>query len=288
MIPETVKHYISEQLEITILSETRISGGDINQAAKLFTNRGDLFLKWNPNAPSDMFEKEAQGLELLRSAESEVRVPEVLAHSPQKDNEPGFLAMKYISPSSGSGDDAFRFGAELAKLHQTTGDQFGLDHDNYIGRLHQTNDNYSNWAKFFAEMRISPQLKMAVDTGKLPQSILQNSERLFSRLEEFFPETSPSLLHGDLWGGNYFFDSSGTAVLIDPAVYFGHPEMDLAFSRMFGGFSETFYQGYESVTPLAPGFEQRIAVYNLYPLLVHVNLFGSGYASQARRFLEKY
>ena len=288
MIPDSVKQNISDRLNATISSIKLLSGGDINRAAKLTTNRGSLFVKWNNNAPADMFEKEAKGLELLRSADSEIVVPEVLVHQAPGSNNPGFLVMEYIEPAGGSVNDSYRFGEQLAKLHQTSSDRFGLDHNNYIGRLPQSNSNHSEWISFFTEERIKPQLKMALDSGKIPVSINGNSERFFAKLDEIFPSCKPSLLHGDLWSGNYFFDSPGNAVLIDPAVYFGHPEVDLAFSKMFGGFSAEFYRGYESISPLEPGFENRIPVYNLYPLLVHVNLFGSGYAMQARRFLEKF
>ena len=129
---------------------------------------------------------------------------------------------------------------------------------------------------------------MAIDSGKMDQSAVSEWNKISSKLNQLMPETPPSLVHGDLWSGNYLYDLDGCAVLIDPAVYYGHPEMDLAFSKMFGGFSTEFYRGYESVSPLENGFNERMPVYNLYPLLVHVNLFGGHYISQAENVLSRY
>jgi len=288
MIPETIKNLLSREHSVQVNKVTSLSGGDINRAAKLSTNRGDLFLKWNHNAPADMFEKEEEGLDLLRQAGGNIKVPDTIAHQNPEGEMPGFLLMEFIHSGTGSSDDAFRFGAEMAGIHNQSNSHFGLDHNNYIGRLPQSNKQHKSWNTFFVEERIKPQVKTAIDAGKLPESILKNCERFYFELESIFPGNKPSLLHGDLWGGNYFFDTNGIGVLIDPAVYYGHPEMDLAFTKMFGGFPSEFYRGYESVNTLEPGFNGRIQIYNLYPLLVHVNLFGGGYASRARRFLENY
>lgn len=288
MIPSSIKRVLTEEHNLRIVSSHRLSGGDINRAARLITQNGDYFIKWNDDAPNDMFAKEARGLNLLRNAGTVIIVPKILTTQSPTDKTPGFLVMEYVKPGNGSSDDSFQFGSELAKLHQSHSDYFGLDHDNYIGRLPQSNSPRPSWSIFFIEERIKPQLKAAVDSGKLPNSTLKNSSRLYSELSSIFPESKPSLLHGDLWSGNYFFNSGGRAVLIDPAVYYGHPEMDLAFTRMFGGFSTEFYEGYKSVTPIEKGFESRISVYNLYPLLVHVNLFGGGYAGQAEQFLNRF
>jgi fructosamine-3-kinase len=129
---------------------------------------------------------------------------------------------------------------------------------------------------------------MAINSGKMDQTALKAWSRITSKLDQLLPKTEPSLVHGDLWSGNYLFDIDGVAVLIDPAVYYGHPEMDLAFSKMFGGFSAEFYRGYESVLPLERGFDNRVPIYNLYPLLVHVNLFGGHYISQANGVLNRF
>ena len=286
MIPAELSTHLSETLDLEIKSSKSASGGSINRAAKISTNRGDLFLKWNNNAPDDFFEKEADGLKRLGRSESNLRIPNVISNGKPESGRPGYLLMEFIE--EGRFGDSFEFGRQLANLHQTGADHFGLDTDNYIGSLPQSNRRHDNWIDFFTEERINPQIKMAIDSGKLATNITQNWNRISTKLIDIFPATTPSLLHGDLWGGNYLFNSDGQAVLIDPAVYYGHPEMDLAFTKMFGGFSGEFYSGYESKSPLEPGFSERVPIYNLYPLLVHVNLFGGHYISQFKSILNKY
>jgi protein-ribulosamine 3-kinase len=286
MIPTELSTHLTETLDLEIHDTQSLSGGSINQAVKLSTNKGDYFLKWNRSAPDDFFEKEADGLKRLSSAKSKLRVPNVISTRKPGPGRPGYLLMEFIE--EGRSGNSFEFGRRLAKLHQTGSEQFGLETDNYIGSLPQSNRKCNDWIEFFTQERISPQLKMAIDSGKLDSGINQNWERLSLKLNNIFPATTPSLLHGDLWGGNYLFDSSGSAVLIDPAVYYGHPEMDLAFTKMFGGFSPDFYSGYESESPLEPGFSERVTLYNLYPLLVHVNLFGGHYTSQFKSILKNY
>lgn len=286
MIPQSIQDYLSENLNISSVKAHRLSGGSINQAVKITDGRNDYFLKWNHNVPDDFFEKEAEGLKLLNSAGTLLRIPEATASGKSSETSPGFLLMEYVD--EGRNGDSFTFGAELAKLHQTNAGNFGLDSDNYIGSLPQSNKYHETWNSFYVNERINPQLKQAVDSGILNGSLIKNWERLSSRLDELLPDCKPSLIHGDLWSGNYLFDKNGRAVLIDPAVYYGHPEMDLAFSHMFGGFSDEFYRGYESVSPMESGFPERIPIHNLYPLLVHVNLFGGHYASQCTRFLQKF
>lgn len=286
MIPAELSTHLSETLNLDIKNSKSVSGGSINRAAKISTNRGDLFLKWNNSAPDDFFEKEADGLKRLDSAGTALRIPKVISSGKPGNDRPGYLLMEFIE--EGRSGDSYEFGRNLSKMHQTNAEQFGLEVDNYIGSLPQSNSHHDNWINFFVQERINPQIQMAVDSGKLNSGIFQNWERLSAKLDEIFPSAKPSLLHGDLWGGNYLFNSEGKAVLIDPAVYYGHPEMDLAFTKMFGGFSGDFYEGYESETPLAPGFSKRVPIYNLYPLLVHVNLFGGHYISQFNSILRKF
>ncbi|WP_372906605.1 fructosamine kinase family protein [Rhodohalobacter sp.] len=286
MIPAELSTHLSETLNLDIKKSQSVSGGSINRAAKISTNRGDLFLKWNSNAPDDFFEKEADGLKRLGSAGTALRIPNVISSGKPGNDRPGYLLMEFVE--EGRSGDSYEFGRNLSKMHQTKANQFGLEVDNYIGSLPQSNRRYDDWIDFFTEERIKPQIKMAVDSGKLNSGIFQNWERLSAKLNEIFPSAKPSLLHGDLWGGNYLFNSDGKAVLIDPAVYYGHPEMDLAFTKMFGGFSGDFYEGYESESPLAPGFSERVPIYNLYPLLVHLNLFGGHYTSQFNSILRKF
>lgn len=286
LLPELISFLLTQKYSISIAESMPVSGGSINRAYKLSTNRGSLFLKYTVSAPDDFFEKEADGLNELSLAGSSLRVPEVIAAERPAGNRPGFLLLEYIE--EGRKGDSFTFGAEMARLHQTGNKTFGLTYDNYIGSLPQQNGKYDNWISFFIEKRIEPQLKRAIDAGILSGDIASKWNRLAGKLPGIIPACKPSLLHGDLWSGNYLFDKTGTAVLIDPAVYYGHPEVDLAFSKMFGGFSIDFYRGYESLSPLERGFEERVPIYNLYPLLVHVNLFGGHYTSQAERILSSF
>jgi fructosamine-3-kinase len=165
---------------------------------------------------------------------------------------------------------------------------YGLNHNNFIGKLPQSNCQHKNWVDFFIEERIQPQLKMATNAGKLGMATIKRFEAMYKQLPQLFPDEPPSLLHGDLWGGNYFFDQSGEATIYDPAVYYGNREIELAFTHLFGGFPSAFYRAYEETYPLQSGFSERKDVYNLYPLLVHTNLFGGSYARRVQRIVNQF
>jgi len=285
-LPQAIKDQLNDDYNIVIENESSVSGGSINHAYRISTNEGDLFLKYNSGVPDDFFKKEADGLRLLASASTELRIPDVIASQAPAGASPGFLVIEFIE--TGRRGNPKEFGSALAGLHQTEAETFGLEENNYIGSLPQSNNEHQDWATFFSEERIKPQLKMAVNAGKMDPSVSNHWDRMSAKLDDLLPKTTPRLIHGDLWSGNYLYDSNGRAVLIDPAVYYGHPEMDLAFSKMFGGFSPEFYSGYESVSPLENGFEERVPIYNLYPLLVHVNLFGGHYITQAESVLGKF
>ncbi|MFN2396561.1 MAG: fructosamine kinase family protein [Bacteroidales bacterium] len=169
------------------------------------------------------------------------------------------------------------FGTSLARLHKHSADHFGLDHDNYIGSLEQFNDPHENWIEFFISQRLEIQVKMARDQGLMDTNSARRFEKLYHSLSDFFPEEKPSLIHGDLWSGNYMTNSQGKACIIDPAVYYGHRLMDIGMSKLFGGFAPAFYESYHSEFPMENNWRQAIEVANLYPLMVHVNLFGAGY-----------
>lgn len=288
MPDEKLKDHLTDKNSLDIISIHPVSGGSINRAAKLTTNRRTLFLKWNDTQPAEMFSAEAHGLRLLREAKTSLRIPEVIDLNSDKGELPGYLLMEYIEGVRGDGEASRKLGIGLAELHSVRSDAYGLDRDNFIGSLPQSNRKHTDWVSFFIEERINPQLKMAIDGNRMDSSVLKGWNQLAAKLEEIFPDSQPVLIHGDLWGGNYFFDSNGRPVLIDPAVYFGHHEMEIAFTKMFGGFSSEFYDTYAFEMNLAAGFNKRVEIYNLYPLLVHANLFGGHYARQASSFLKQF
>ncbi|NGP75311.1 fructosamine kinase family protein [Balneolaceae bacterium YR4-1] len=288
MLPDSLQREIADKLDASIESATRVSGGSINEAAKLDIEKiGPAFLKWNRTADPDMFEKEVTGLKLLRDAETGLRVPDVILQG-TVDGNTGYLLLEFIEDGRPGIQSAQEFGEQLAALHDHHGDSYGLDEDNYIGRLPQSNNRHNDWTNFFIDERMEPQLRMALESGKFRSSITGAFNNMYRELDEIFPEERPSLLHGDLWGGNYFYDTDGGPVIYDPAVYYGHREIELAFTHLFGGFSSAFYEAYDNVLPIEPGFGQRKEIYNLYPLLVHTNLFGGSYARQVEGIVKQF
>jgi protein-ribulosamine 3-kinase len=292
MIPAFLKKAAEEKLSdkfktsITITNEQAIGGGCINSAHRIDTNNGSYILKWNDaNAYPGMFEAEAKGLELLKKANA-IQVPSVVATG--QSNNCTFILLELIEPGKRIKNFWQDFGSKLAKLHTNTTISFGLDHDNYIGSLPQANKQYASWKDFFVHERLEKQIELARNSGAINNSLIQQFNNLYKRFDELVPEEMPALLHGDLWNGNYMVSNDGTACLIDPAVYYGHREMDLAMTKLFGGFSEEFYESYNATFPLQPRFESRIDIHNLYPLMVHVNLFGGGYLSQVKAILSKF
>ncbi len=267
----------------TRLGEVRpVAGGDINQAARVQLGEDTYFLKWNPATPPGMFEAEARGLRLLASAEV-LRVPEVILQG-------DFLLLEYIPTARPRDTRRFnqRLGEGLASLHRVTQAQHGLDHDNFIGSLPQPNTLTAEWPTFYRDQRIRYQMDIAAERGRLPTARRALLDALCDRLPVILPTAPPSLLHGDLWGGNYMATEDDTPVIYDPAVYYGHREVEMAFTELFGGFSPEFYAAYNAVWPLDADYPGRKALYQLYPLMVHMNLFGGGYAGQVERVARQY
>ncbi len=263
-----------------------VSGGSINHALKIFTNEKAYFLKWNyvKKYPL-MFETEAKGLELLRKPKS-IAIPEVIGT--KEIDLYSFLILEFVE-SAGRATDFFeRLGKQLAVLHKNTSQHFGLDHDNYIGSLPQSNKQSSNWTEFYILQRLEPQLEMARNKNLMDKQANKQFNKMFNVLHEIFPSEKPALLHGDLWSGNYLAGNEGEPLFIDPAVYYGHREMDIAMSRLFGGFGEEFYSTYNNEWPMEKGWEKRMDICNLYPLLVHVNLFSTGYVRQVLQIIKQF
>ncbi len=255
-----------------------VGGGDISAAWRLATDDGDVFLKTGPPSSFDMFEAEAEGLAELARAKA-VRVPAVIALG--CDDNTAFVALEWLDLGGRSGAAERKLGEQLAALHRTVRDRFGWHRDNTIGLTPQHNPRSDDWIEFYREHRLRYQLSLARDNG-FGGELQTAGARLLERLPDIFGDYEPaaSLLHGDLWGGNWA-TCGGEPVIFDPAVYFGDRETDLAMTRLFGGFGRGFYQAYEASWPLAPGHEQRNQLYQLYHVLNHLNLFGSGYLGRA-------
>ncbi len=253
-------------------------GGCINRT---YTVRGDTcayFVKLNDANLSDMFEAEAAGLNEMAASHS-IRVPAAIC-SGISGNQ-AFLVLEHLEFGSGNNShDAL--GQMLAQMHSHSCERFGWYRNNTIGSTPQHNDQTNNWISFWRDQRLGFQLQLASHNGYNGR-LQQLGEQLLPVIDAFFSDYQPnaSLLHGDLWSGNYAFTTDGTPVIFDPAVYYGDRESDLAMTELFGGFNSRFYQAYEAAYPLDEGYSQRKTLYNLYHVLNHLNLFGAGYLGQA-------
>ena len=272
-----------------VLGAKPVSGGSINEAVRLRTTDGDFFLKWHPGMGSEIFRMEAEGLEALAASRT-VAVPAVVARSSGGENVPWML-LEWIREGVPSRSSWRALGRSLAGLHRSWAEKhYGWSSRNVIGTLDQQNGWFDDWCRFWAEKRVLPLAWALRADGVITSEQLIVIENLADRLDTLLGAAAgadgPSLLHGDLWSGNVLFAEAGEAVLIDPAVYVGHREVDLAMCRLFGGFPATFYHAYAESWPLQPGHERRLPAYQLYPLLVHARLFGGGYVPAALRAAE--
>ena len=299
MSPSTLPSALREGVEaalsrrtarsVEILGVESVTGGCIHQTARVSTNlQEDFFLKWAEGPPSDVFAAEADGLSALRNS-TDLTVPEVIGYS-DAEEKPAWLLLEYVPHGSPGGDYAQRLGEALADLHEAGEGPYGWHRSNYIGSLPQANTSMDDWPAFWWSQRLEPQLVLASDNRRLA-----GLDREWATLESKLPkllggaeQDGRSILHGDLWSGNVYPGPDGGAVLVDPAVYRGHREVDLAMTELFGGFPTHFYAAYQDRHPLEEGYEDvRRYVYQLYPLLVHVNLFGGGYVNSVAGALRR-
>jgi fructosamine-3-kinase len=280
-IPSDICNSLGSVLSTRILNVRSVSGGDINQAARVETTDGSIFVKWNLDAPRNMFSREAHVLEVLRDALSNIEtltVPRVIA----LDEKGHWLAQEWIEAQLSKPEFARRFVEGLATLHQLdVGNQFGFDNDNYIGVLPQINSWRASWPEFYRDCRLMPQIEIAHQRKYLDAQREYSLKKIADNLDVLFKDfdARPSLLHGDLWNGNFIAQSDKT-VLIDPASYIGEREIEIAFIELFGGFPAGFVAHYNAAFALQPGYEKRRPLHQLYPLLVHLNHFGEAYGSR--------
>ena len=260
-----------------------LNGGDINQVFKVELYNQNLVVKLNNSKDlPQLFEKEKKGLELL--SQSNFIIPK--AHLYGTYTSYDFLIIDYIE--NGRNLNWGDFGEKLAQLHQIEGKHFGLDHDNYIGSLMQVNEQCNDWIEFYTNHRLLALTAKARDQGLFEKNHCIWVEKLCQKLNEVIPTYNPSLIHGDLWSGNLLTDRSGQPVLIDPAVYYGHPEMDWAMLSLFGNYPEEAMRSYLNISNLEVGFEHRKEIHQLYPLLVHLLIFGIGYRQSILSVLKKF
>lgn len=265
--------------------KSNLSGGSINSAYRIDGEGRSYFVKLNQSHKLDMFEAEADGLRELAGAKA-IRVPAPVCFGEAEGKS--WLVTEYIKLGRGTGDSAQCLGQQMAALHRHTSEQFGWFRDNTIGSTPQQNAWMNNWIDFFRERRLRFQFELAASNG-FTGSLQRKGERLLADLPAFFSTYSPapSLLHGDLWGGNCAFDETGQPVIFDPAVYYGDREADIAMTELFGGFSSGFYDAYNEAWPLDEGYKVRKQLYNFYHILNHANLFGGTYASQAESMIDR-
>jgi fructosamine-3-kinase len=274
---------LSESLHCEVSALERLGGGDVNDAYRVTLTNGErLFAKTRANAPKGMYVREAEGLRWLAEADV-VTIPRVLVANER------LLALEWIERGVPARDYDARLGRALARLHQAGAPSFGFSDDNYIGDLPQVNAPLARWSDFYRERRLLPLLTRARERGRLERKHSAMFDALFTRLDQLVGEQEPpARLHGDLWSGNVHVGPDGGPVLIDPSVYGGHREVDLAMLQLFGSLSPSFFAAYDEVHPRAPGYAQRVALYQLYPLLVHVNLFDHGYVRLLESTLASY
>ena len=278
-----VAQHISEAsgAAFAIRSQQGVGGGCINTTTVLQDGKRRYFVKLNDASHRSMFEAEAEGLEEIARTRT-VRVPAPICWGTAEHST--YLVLEYLELGGARSDHLERLGQQLAQMHRATQDRFGWKRDNTIGSTPQINTPSRDWVGFWREHRLGFQLELAARNGR---NLMRKGERLMAGLGEFFRDYRPvpSLLHGDLWGGNV--GAAGQLpVIFDPAVYYGDREADLAMTELFGGFSGRFYQAYHETWPLDPGYKTRKTLYNLYHVLNHFNLFGGGYASQAERMID--
>lgn len=272
---------------VTLTGTKSVGGGCINNALKISTSFGDFFVKWNATAPPDLFQKEATGLhEMHQPGNIYLKIPRVIWTN--DDELPGIIVMEYLNPAIPDYDFDEKLGRGIACLHRKSAEKFGFHHNNYCGTTVQNNSWTESWPDFFAFQRIEPLVRQIQQLRGLSAEDRKIYDRLIGRISLLLThETIPSLIHGDLWSGNYMCTDQGPA-LIDPACYYADREMELGMMQLFGGFGVKVWNAYQDEFPLPSGWQERVRLYQLYHVLNHQLLFGGSYGWQALEIAREY
>ncbi len=276
--------YLSNKLGKPVTSIKSVHGGDISDAFCIFSQSDQFFLKVNTRSFLSNFQSEGNSLLFLR-AKSSLKVPNVLHSGVYQEH--AFLVLEFIKSSQPNSVFWQNLGVGLAELHQNHSSEFGHFEDNFIGSLNQKNTDSLSWQSFYDTSRLSPLFKIGFDLGMFNNEDSRNLQTLIKHIPSICPNEAASLIHGDLWSGNMLC-SNNSAYLIDPSISYAHREMDIAMTKLFGGFDALFYGAYQDTFPLEADFESRKEIYQLYYLLVHAILFHGGYIQTVKNILGKF
>jgi fructosamine-3-kinase len=297
MLPQPLIEALTRTLGDPPRAIHTLSSGFASTAARFESNGQRLVVKWetrrmqSPPGWPDMFGAEGYGLRLLDIV-GVVNVPQVHAYAHAQDDCPAFLVLDWIESAAAPDQEAAgrTLGQQLAALHRASWHSFGLDMHGYCGMTPQSNDLSRSWVQFYGQQRLGFQMQLAAQNARLPAARQQRLERLIERLDDWIDDKAvqPSLLHGDLWSGNWLVGPNNEPVLIDPAAYYGDREAELAMCHLFGGFPPSLFHAYDDAWPPAAGRDERIPLYQLYHLLNHLNLFGESYGAHVDQVLQRY
>lgn len=284
MLPQPIKLFINSLHQEKITEFSSVGGGSINDAYRYAVGNEKFFIKYNHEVEG-IIEKEVDGLKAISSLNC-IATPEVIAF--EKIDGYEVLVLPFIKGGLKNPPAWENFGQQLAEMHSKPAPYYGWYQSNFIGSLSQTNENRDNFIDFFINQRLTPQIQLAQQNQYFSSKELNLFDSLFQKLNDILPDTKPSLVHGDLWSGNFMIGEEDKPYLIDPSIHYNFRETDMAFTHLFGGFESKFYEAYNAHFPLATKFSERIPLYNIYPLLVHLNLFGTGYYGSVMNNLEQY
>lgn len=270
---------------VRVTARLGLGGGDIARVERIHTDAGTFVVKSHPSPPADFFGAEAAGLVALRESGTSLRIPEVVAVDGDE-----FIVLEDLGSGTPSAHSDEALGRGLAELHRQSSPQFGFERDTFCGTTRQPNTWATRWVDFYAEARLGQQLDLAIRARRLSSSEADRLRRLIERLHTVIdePAEGAALIHGDLWSGNVHVTRTGAPALIDPSAYFGHREAELGMMRLFGGFSERVYAAYDDAFRLEAGWRDRNAIYQLYHVLNHLNLFGGGFRAQAMAVVDRF